>query len=96
VERDDDDYGHEPETAIWCLHCERVFLWKDRRWTRQGLIECAYTDCDGNPLDFLEWEADHEIGKRYATGSPEVVAATLPAQERRLDEYFAEDDGLEE
>ena len=90
------NWGHEPETAIWCLHCERVFVWKNRCWSRQGLIECSYLDCDGNPLDFQEWEGDYEVGKHYNFGSSEMIEATEAASERRLEAYFAEEDDLEE
>jgi len=57
--------GLKPDTWLWCLHCERCFRFIDAKVGKFGVLDCAYTGCDGAALDFWRWSAEewerHEI-----------------------------------
>lgn len=77
--KDTADYGFKPDDAIWCLHCERVFVWQDRRYDQDGLIECGYKDCDASPFDFSHWDGVFEVGQVYPMYSEVAMNAICPA-----------------
>jgi hypothetical protein len=59
-----EDTKKRMEKWVWCLHCERVFKY-------DGGMECAYKDCDGGIIDFMDWEEFKELRKREGIDAPE-------------------------
>ena len=57
------------DTWLWCLHCERAFQVKDLRKLGPDYYSCKYEDCDGNMIDFHEWNAEKEY---YHQGWPDI------------------------
>jgi hypothetical protein len=53
---------------VWCLHCERIFKY-------DGGMECAYKDCEGGIIDFMEWEEFRESVKSGGIDTPEEPEA---------------------
>jgi hypothetical protein len=63
--------GLQPDTWIWCLHCERCFRFIDAKLDDEGLLICGYApDCDGSALDFWAWSSADWIEEKDGQPRP--------------------------
>jgi len=65
----------------WCLHCEKEFTGSSARIYKEHgmlLVECGTPDCDGSPLDFMDfpmWDRDHPVTKAHDKAMREAMEA---------------------
>ena len=56
----------EPSTVLHCLHCDRSMLAEECLLDNSdGLIECAFADCDGSALDLNTSPWPTSTGERF-------------------------------
>jgi hypothetical protein len=64
--------GLQPDTWIWCLHCQRCFRFIDAKSDEEGLVVCARTpDCNGSAIDFFPWSKSDWLRRMGGQPRPE-------------------------